>query len=542
MIEYIKSLHFSELTGHIATAPGWAQGLLLALATFFISEDLTTLAAGLMVAQGQLTWSTAFWGCFLGIFLGDGLLYVLGLLIGRPVLNWPLFRNLLSEDRVKQGEKWFNEKGIAMVFASRFLPGTRLPTYFAAGLMRANAKYFLMTASLACLLWTPLLIGLAYWFGQRVLLPFQFMQSHPLLSFLLGLTLLFLLFNVVNLILNQKRRALLMDRLYRWTHWEFWPLKVFYTPVFLYNLWQAIRFRNFHSPLYCNPDIPFSGFAGESKSAILELFNDDSDILPFLLVDPKEISRESIQLQLQAKGICFPLILKPDCGERGSGVKRISDLEQLEKEMKTRSKLQILQKLDPGPFEFGISYVRLPGETKGRIMGITGKKFPYLVGNGKDTQKTLILQCPEVKGRFRLLSQFFTDHVLDKGEILKMVEIGNHCLGTLFNDQSHLINPVITDKIDRLAQKTSGLFIGRFDVRVNDLHAFVEQGSFKVMEFNGATSEPAYVYDPSFSIFRAWAEFFTYWSYIWEIGLYHQRTATQILTWKNLRLFAKENK
>lgn len=518
-----------NLLSRVADAPPWTQGVILALATFFISEDLTTLAAGLMVAQGEISWAVAFWGCFLGIFLGDGLLYLLGLLIGRPVLNWPFFRYMLSEESVRKGESWFEKHGIAMVFISRFLPGTRLPTYFAAGILGAKAKYFLITALLACFIWTPALLFAAYEFGQSVLLPFEYLQNHPLITFVTGVFILLSVFKFVHFILNPRKRMLFRDSMYRITHWEFWPLKVFYAPIFMYNLIMALRFRSINAPLYCNPAIPFSGFAGESKSGILNLFEGDAHLLHHTLFDPLTDNLEELEQRLVQEHISFPFILKPDQGERGVGVQNIKDQGHLHRVLQEVHSLQILQERHPGPLEFGISYVRFPGK-HGRIMGITGKKFPELTGDGIHTQKELMLKNPNVRGRLRIFMADFNDCILERGETKQLTEIGNHCLGTIFYDCSHLITPGLETAVDKLARQSDGILIGRFDVRVDSIERF-QQGEFKLLEFNGATSEPSYVYDSSYSLIGAWFIFFQYWTFIWKIGLDQMVKIERKWTW-----------
>src|SRR4029453_18153641 len=43
-----------------------------------ISEDLTCIAAGLLIAQGQIGFGLGAFACFLGIFVGDILLFLTG--------------------------------------------------------------------------------------------------------------------------------------------------------------------------------------------------------------------------------------------------------------------------------------------------------------------------------------------------------------------------------------------------------------------------------------------------------------------------------
>jgi hypothetical protein len=46
------------------------QAVTLALLTL-VQEDTPTVGAALLSANGDITWSTSFVGCFLGIWLGD---------------------------------------------------------------------------------------------------------------------------------------------------------------------------------------------------------------------------------------------------------------------------------------------------------------------------------------------------------------------------------------------------------------------------------------------------------------------------------------
>jgi len=153
--------------------------------------------------------------------------------------------------------------------------------------------------------------------------------------------------------------------------------------------------------------------------------------------------------------------------------------------------------------------------------------------------KELVVKNPHIKGRLKIFRKYMTEDVMEEGETFKLVELGNHCLGTIFNDQSHLITKQLEKAVDRLAKMNRGLQIGRFDVRASDLKKFQEEGLFKVIEFNGATSEPAYVYDPSYTIFGAYGTFFKYWKQIWIIGSHNRANASAKLKWRDLYKYNK---
>ena len=112
-------------------AGGGAVALIAIAAATLVSEDLACLAAGLLVARGSLAFAPAATACFLGILGGDLGLVAVGRSIGRRSLRAVPLRWWVSAEAVQRAEHWFARRGASMVLASRFVPGTRLPTYVA---------------------------------------------------------------------------------------------------------------------------------------------------------------------------------------------------------------------------------------------------------------------------------------------------------------------------------------------------------------------------------------------------------------------------
>jgi membrane protein DedA with SNARE-associated domain len=98
------------------------------------SEDLTCIGAGQLIRMGQITPLTALFGCFLGIYLGDLSLWVIGRLFGRRLLSVPFVARRVDLQQIDRLGRWFDRNSGAAILASRFAPGTRLPMYLAAGL------------------------------------------------------------------------------------------------------------------------------------------------------------------------------------------------------------------------------------------------------------------------------------------------------------------------------------------------------------------------------------------------------------------------
>src|SRR5215204_2547745 len=137
---------------------------LLAAATL-VSEDATCVTAGLLVARGDTGFALAAGGCLFGIFFGDMLLFLSGRFVGRTAPRAAPFKWFVRAGDVGRSSDWFERRGPLVILLSRFLPGTRLPTYFAAGLLETSFWKFSLYFLLAALVWTPLVVGLAATLG-----------------------------------------------------------------------------------------------------------------------------------------------------------------------------------------------------------------------------------------------------------------------------------------------------------------------------------------------------------------------------------------
>ena len=183
--------------------------LLIVLATF-ISEDLTCIGAGLMAAKGTIGFIPAVTASFLGIFLGDILLFLAGKYIGRPALGYPPLKWIIKEEDISRTSRWFSAKGPIIITVSRFLPGSRLPTYFGAGVLGTSLWIFSFYFLIAALIWTPLLVGLAAAVGSQMLVYYDRYKHYSIILLLGTLVFLWLLTKlVVPLFSLQGRRWLL---------------------------------------------------------------------------------------------------------------------------------------------------------------------------------------------------------------------------------------------------------------------------------------------------------------------------------------------
>lgn len=197
----------------------------IAFATL-LSEDLTCIGAGLLIAQGKLAFVPATLACYVGILSGDMLLVLIGRTLGRKSLETAPLRWWARPELVKRAEYWFERRGPVLIFASRFMPGTRVPAYFAAGALRAPIGRFIGWFALACAIWTPLLVGMSVFFGDTAVRALSSWASVAPALLVGGVAAWFAAKLVVNLSTWRGRRFALgrWRRLLRWQYWPAWVL------------------------------------------------------------------------------------------------------------------------------------------------------------------------------------------------------------------------------------------------------------------------------------------------------------------------------
>jgi membrane protein DedA with SNARE-associated domain/pimeloyl-ACP methyl ester carboxylesterase len=142
--------------------------ILLAIATL-ISEDITCITAGILASRGVLGFFPATLGCFLGILIGDVGLYLIGRLFGTRALRVPPLKWMIKEEQVLASERFFERFGAMLVVVTRWLPGMRIPTYVAAGMLKLKLHVFLFYFIIAAAIWTPLLVGISTAVGGTLL-------------------------------------------------------------------------------------------------------------------------------------------------------------------------------------------------------------------------------------------------------------------------------------------------------------------------------------------------------------------------------------
>lgn len=335
-----------------------------------------------------------------------------------------------------------------------------------------------------------------------------------------------------------RRQRLLYSSWLRLARWEFWPPWAAYLPVAGYILGLGVKHRSLTLFTAANPAIPAGGFIGESKIDILRRLPPDRVARSvFVNKELRLIDKLAVvNAFLSTAGLELPVVLKPNEGQRGSGVVVARSRDALVSDLAERRADTIVQEYVPG-LEFGVFYYRRPSEARGRILSITLKRLPSVTGDGRHTIEELVLRDPDTIGmaRFHLQRQANRlDVVPESGAVVSLGDCGSHCRGARFYDRRLLQTPALEAAIDAIASRFDGFYFGRFDLRVPSVEALQRGEDITILELNGVTSEATHIYDPSVSLAEAYGALFEQWRLAFEIGAVNAARGAKVCSLREL--------
>jgi hypothetical protein len=234
---------------------------------------------------------------------------------------------------------------------------------------------------------------------------------------------------------------------------------------------------------------------------------------------------------MRQHGFGFPIVLKPDTGERGSGVKVARSSAEAVEYLEQAGGDILIQQYVEG-HEYGVFYYRYPDQATGRIFSITDKRLPVVTGDGIHTLEELILADERAVCMASLYldrHQSLLHEIPPAGVSVRLGDLGNHCQGALFLDGAELNSPALEAEIDRLSRGYAGFYFGRYDLRVpaeDDLRA---GRNITILELNGASSEATHIYDPRHDVFAAWRTLREQWRILFSIADQNRRAGIQPL-------------
>lgn len=292
-------------------------------------------------------------------------------------------------------------------------------------------------------------------------------------------------------------------RIHKLLNQEYWPFWFFYLPVFVSWPLLAIRGKSLLFFTKINPFIPYGGCFGESKSDILQFI--PKNFLPVTILVNDETSWKH-------KSFSYPVILKPDVGERGDNILIVHSENEISAYQAALGRPFLIQEFLTEKFEAGVMVARTPGTRNFEITSIVMKEFLSVTGDGKKVLRDLVEQDPRALMQWpRLQKNFDGERILKNGETLLLEPVGNHKRGTKFLDGNHLLTPALQAAMNEISQSIPDFDFGRFDIKAPSAESLAKGLGIKIMELNGAFSEPGHIYDPSATLLVSWRDLLKHW-------------------------------
>jgi hypothetical protein len=338
---------------------------------------------------------------------------------------------------------------------------------------------------------------------------------------------------------------------------EFWPMWAFYPPVMAYAAWLMLRHRGVLLPTVANPSFPGGGFYGESKADILALAMKHVPewTAPFIRVERPDatwldpsVEADAALALLHDAGLNLPVVAKPDLGCRGAGVKLVRTPQALRAYIEAfpRGATFLLQRLVPFEGEAGIFYCRRPGQARGRIISITLKYFPHVMGDGRRSLRELIMADPRAGKLPHLYLKRHTarlDDIPAAGESIRLAFAGSHSRGAIFRNGTHLVTPEMEARFDDIASRLPEFHFGRFDIRFEQFAEVQAGRGFTILEANGAGAESTHIWDRRTGLLQAWRDLMQQYRWLFEIGAANRARGFKPMRWADfVRAYRREKR
>ncbi len=301
--------------------------------------------------------------------------------------------------------------------------------------------------------------------------------------------------------------------------YEYWPVWVVYFPAFFYWLYLSLRAHTFTYFITTNPGLENGGAFGGSKEIILSKIGEDYK--PRIMHVNASIDYSQFLEIFNESAFLFPIICKPDEGERGYRVKKVFSFDELESYFQTSNGTFIIQDYINYPEEYGVLFYRYPSGKTG-ITSLTTKRFLSVTGDGTSTIEQLLRKSTRARMQIdRLLKERpnLLKHIPADTEQIVVEPIGNHCKGTEFINCCHLINEQLIETFDKITKPINGFYYGRFDLKVTSLEDLYQGKNIKIMELNGTNSEAIHIYSKEMNIVKAYKAIFYNMKIVFEIAM-----------------------
>ena len=297
------------------------------------------------------------------------------------------------------------------------------------------------------------------------------------------------------------------------TTWEYWPWGIVYTPIYIFYLLNVIRCGKWFYFSVVNPTMYNGGFFGNKKTEMYDLLPAHS-YPKYVLVDANS--------NIDQLDISYPCIVKPNIGERGFGIKKIYNLEELNHYQTNCNYEFLIQDYCNLSNELSVFCIKDIRTNTFFTTSIIGKRLLSVVGDGKHTLLELISKNKNSFLQIKRLKPIWKNRfgdIIPNGEELFLIDNANHSKGAVFYSIDEKEKEIASLFI-QLSKQINGFNYGRFDVKYNTIDELLE-GKYSIIELNGVGAEPIDMYIPKLTLWKGISILIYHWKKMYEIAEYN---------------------
>jgi membrane protein DedA with SNARE-associated domain len=512
------------LLGHVLDLSGFAKVTSLLLLPF-AHEDLAIVLGGYIVVNKLMPISLVGLSIYGGIVASDFALYG----IGAAARHLPWLSRYAVDDRVIHFGETLKRNVFGLVVLCRVVPGVVFVAFVACGWARVSLARFTAASLVVSALYLPLMLYLVVTFGDVLDDRIGLWAWPALFAFIAASSYVrkrVFAFRAAHQLETAGAEAILPQSCFgmpplsradrKVATAERIPPALFYLPLVINLIRLGLSHRSLTLPTAANPTIFTGGMWGESKSSyFVDVAPSECQWIADFVVVKRNVGAWSLGADIERAhnalneaGLEFPLIAKPDIGWHGHGVRRIDDRAQLESYIAhfPEATPLMLQRYVPYEGEAAVLYARLPGEPKGRILSLTFRYFPHVLGNGRSTVRQLIVSDARAQWKSALhlgvdpthrgVDPLDLNRIPARGEVVRIALIGNQRAGALYRDGHRHITAALEARFDAIGRSMTEFHYGRFDLRFDTVEGLMRGENFSIVEINGIGGEAIDCWDP----------------------------------------------
>lgn len=133
-----------------------------------LPEDIPLLAAGWLAYRGHADLGLMMLTGLIGVLVGDALIFNMGRRYGTHIVEHRWLRRIAKPWLLERARGLYENHGMKILFAARFMPGLRSVLYLTAGVCRVPYWKFFVIDGCAALISVPAWVWVGYYFSQQI--------------------------------------------------------------------------------------------------------------------------------------------------------------------------------------------------------------------------------------------------------------------------------------------------------------------------------------------------------------------------------------